>query len=343
MARAGRGPSARETSIAWSIIGVLVLIAAGVLVKQSIYDPALFKISPPERPAAEKSAVKASADSRSSAGALDLSRFVPKDLKVLSPPEHFGPETLSDKIDGKAELYLPAGFIGLDCQRFSKVDDPKSWVEIFVYDMGTYKQAFSVYSAQRRSEAEPSDLAPMAYKTKNALYWIHGKYYVEAVASVSSEAMLESIASFGKSFISTVPAQKEEIGEMALFPQKDLVEGSVTLLSTDVFGMEGFENVYTGRYNAGSGELTAFLSRRQSAEEAKKRAEAYHSFLIENGGTDTPFDAPVQGAFLVNIMDTFEIIFYQGPFLAGVHEADSREDAEDLALRLRKKLIEAEK
>jgi len=211
--------------------------------------------------------------------------------------------------------------------------------------MGEHKHAYSVYSAQRRSEAESSDLAPFAYKTPNALYWVHGKYYVEAIASVPSSALLDSMASFGKHFISAISAETEEIGELALFPREDLAEGSITLLSTDVFGFQGFENVYTGRYNVGGEELTAFLSLKESPQEAQKLAEAYHVFLLENGGADVPLtlEAQIPGAVLVKIMDTFELIFHHGPYVAGIHEADSQAVVEKLAVRLEAKLNETVK
>jgi hypothetical protein len=43
---------------------------------------------------------------------------------------------------------------------------------------------------------------------------------------------------------------------------------------------------------------------------------------------------PIKNAQMVEILDTYEIIFSYGPFLAGVREAASREQAEDLAIRL---------
>jgi hypothetical protein len=313
--------------VSWAIIGVLAIVALGVYFKQFSYDPALFRINISERPSSAPSS-------------FPFAPLPPSELKVLSPPESFGPQTLSDKINGKAELYLSADFLHLVSQRFVRADDPQAWVEIFVYDMGTHKNAFAVYSAQRRSEAESSDLTGLAYKTRNALFWVHGKYYVEAVASVSSETMLESLESFARRFIATTPAEKEVIGEIGLFPPRNLVEGSITLLSADVFGLQGFEKVYTGLYKMGAEEVTGFLSRRESPREARNLAETYHSFLLENGGVDVPLDNQVPGALLVNIMDTYEIIFYHGSFLAGVHQAESREAAETLALELHAKISE---
>ena len=111
MAQAKRPASRSETIVSWAVIGLLALIAVWVLIKQSDYDPSLFV------PAVTESQLPAPVASES-APAGDLSAFVSEGMTVMSPPETFGPETLSDKINGKAELYLSAGFLALQCQRF---------------------------------------------------------------------------------------------------------------------------------------------------------------------------------------------------------------------------------
>ena len=43
---------------------------------------------------------------------------------------------------------------------------------------------------------------------------------------------------------------------------------------------------------------------------------------------------------MVDILETFEIIFSQGPYVAGVREAEDKDLARKLAMRLVKKLNE---
>ena len=64
---------------------------------------------------------------------------LPQGLKPLTAPETFKADTLSDKIDGKAELYLSAGFNRLFSQRFRDEKASDLWIEAFVYDMGNGK------------------------------------------------------------------------------------------------------------------------------------------------------------------------------------------------------------
>lgn len=48
------------------------------------------------------------------------------------------------------------------------------------YDMGNSQNAFSVFSAQRRKDADPLNLTRYAYRTSNAIFLIHGRYYCAA-------------------------------------------------------------------------------------------------------------------------------------------------------------------
>jgi len=89
-----------------------------------------------------------------------------RELSAFSAPETFTADNLYDKVDGKADLYLTAGFVGLQCQRLALKATNDVWMEWFVYDMGTLPQAFSVFSLQRRAEAQTLDLTPFAYQPR---------------------------------------------------------------------------------------------------------------------------------------------------------------------------------
>jgi len=68
---------------------------------------------------------------------------------------------------------------GMKCQRFRDRSDAAAWIEVFVYDMAELKNAFTVFSKQRRPGVE--ELGELAYATPNSLHFDQGKYYVEIV------------------------------------------------------------------------------------------------------------------------------------------------------------------
>jgi hypothetical protein len=321
-------PTKRETYIGFGILLVLAGVVIGIFVKQFHYNRAIIggflEGDTSAIPTADFSG--------------ELLVDLAKGMAPLNPPEVFGPQNLSDKINGRAELYLSAGFLSLNCQRFAKASDPNSWMEIFVYDMGTTRRAFAVYSMQRRPDAENLEVAEFAYRTENALFFAHGRYYVELIAAITTEDMVEAMRSFAHNFVGKTGAQGERIGELSLFPRERLDEDSVRLLISDAFGFDRFDNVFMANYVLEDTQLTAFLSVRADSSEASELAAAYRAFLMANGGVDVKLDMKIPGANLVEILDTFELIFSQGKFLAGVHEAQDRGLAEKLAVILMQKL-----
>lgn len=325
-------PTKRETSIGFGILLVLAGIVIGVFLKQSHYNPAVLVGGGLEAgiPAAHKADLSEEFLMEVAAGMVPMNTL-----------EIFGPEKLSDKINGRAELYLSAGFLRLLCQRFAEANDSNSWMEVFVYDMGTVRRAFAVYSVQRRSDAEKVTFTEFAYRTENALFFVHGRYYVEMIAAVTTEEMAEAMRSFADNFIGKAEVQGGRIEELALFPREGLNEEGITFLVSDAFGFDRFDNVFMADYVVGSTQLTAFLSIRENPSEASELVGAYHGFLLANGGVNVESDIGVPGAKVVKILDSFEVVFSQGKILAGVHAAQERGQAEEHAIRLMQKLSDA--
>ena len=313
-----------ETFAGLAILSLLAVIACGIYLMQFRYDPSLFVPAEPSG----KTQVRASIPTTFAAAKPLFS--APAGLTALGPPESFTPETLSDKIDGKAELYLPSGFVGLECQRFATTGNEDRWFEVSVFEMGAPLNAFSVYSVQRRKDgtARP-DIARFAYSAENALFFVHGQQYVEIIAASTDQP--GDLTALAKSFIGKAAPASELPVEFSLFAPEGLDESSISLHMSDVFGFEGLSSIYTARYGARDAQLTAFLSHREAAGEAAALAESYAGFLTQNGGADLGPVPGIPGSRVIDIMDTYEVFFSYGTTFAGVHEAENRQAAEQLA------------
>ena len=331
--RMARTVSKTEIYVGYTILIVLLLISGGILLKQSQYNPSIFKPTTFQTESPALTSPPASPPS-------DLIQYAPDALTALTPAEAFGPENLSDKINGKAELYLSAGFIHLASQRFAAKEESGDWMETFVYDMGSIRGSFAVYSLQHRYEAKKIELSDFAYKTENGLYFVHGPYYVEIISSVAQERMTDLMLAVGENFARQTAVSHERIKELAYFPAPYFSEDSISLLPTNGFGFEGFDSIFTAEYAVADEELTAFLSQRESFAEAAQLVQAYTSFLLANGGNEMKLNLDIPGARLVEIMDTYEVVFNRGSILAGVHGAENRKSAEQVALILNQKLAE---
>ncbi len=266
--------------------------------------------------------------------------FMPPGMAEMTPPESFGPDGLSDKIDGRAELYLSAGFVAMRCQRFADAQDGNQWMETFVYDMGTPDNAYSVFSQQRRPDVKDSDVAAKAYMTQNSLHLAHGRYYVEIVQAAPTPRMAEAAVAFARKFVAGITGGGKKLAELELFPPDNLRAGSISRATEDQFGIEGLDNVYTAIYVVDGKTVTAFLSRRKSSQEADSLAKAYADFFLPFGAKVINTDSPVGGAKTLEIDGVFKCVFTRGSLLAGVHEAPDAASARAVAEKMGRKLTE---
>ncbi len=107
-----RTVSKTEACVGYGIILLLVIIASVIYLQQSRFNLAILTPGVLQAERTPQTSFRT--------GPLpDLVQYAPMGLVSLSPAETFAPDNLSDKINGKAELYLPAGFVRLSAQRFA--------------------------------------------------------------------------------------------------------------------------------------------------------------------------------------------------------------------------------
>ncbi len=329
----------RRTGIAETCIGIFILallagITGWVYFTQSLFDPGFYSVT-----LRQEGNGAYRKNSLPSPGSVPAPALIPENLIPMGPEETFDSETLSDKIDGKAELYLSSGFVKLRTRRFASKADPKSWLELFIYEMADPTKAFSVYSIQKRKDSRPVDLGVSAYATEDAFFFTNGPNYFEIISA--SKDLAEDMTSLAKNLVEAEPQYTEQQTEASLFPPESLDESSVSLHMSDVFGFSELDRVYTAGYGVGGAQVTAFLSKRESAREAADLAAAYGRFLLENGGEEAGEIPGAPDSRIYKVFDTYEVVLHRGKFLAGTHEADNMESATDVASRIYRKLDEA--
>jgi hypothetical protein len=260
--------------------------------------------------------------------------LIPKSATPMNAPEHFDKITLSDKINGKAELYLSANFKSLWSQRFQMTDAPEAWFEMFIYDMENLRNAFAVYSGQKRENSTPDSTTRFSYFADNAMYFVHGGFYVEMIGSETTDELSNVIKEVAKNFVQSVPINNEKMPELAKFPKAGLITDSITLNASDAFGFEDFKFVFTGQYNMSGTRVTAFISKNGSPAEAMDLANAYQQFLINFGGRLLNPQIAIPNAAWVEIFSAYEVLFTCNEYILGIHEASNLKAAEVVAERL---------
>lgn len=326
-------PSVFQRRLSLVLLGILVLIAGTVIWIQNQYDPLTWR---------EQSKIQI--------GQPETEEEQAEGIVPISPVEKYNAQNLSDKINGKADLYLSAGFRSLESRRFGLTPDKARWMERYVYDMGGLRNAFSVFSAQRRQDAEQSALTSHAYLSANGLFLVHGPYYVEIIGTEASGPMQSRMKDLGAAFVRSRSVPSEKLQELALFPPDHHVPHTTQLIADSAFGIQVLDWVYTSNYADTAAQATAFISNRKSAEQALTAMAAFIGYWKEFGGqtVQTPDHLPghppdylpdyLKDARIVLILDNYEIAMVRGEYLFGVHEATDLEFGLALAAGLRQSI-----
>ena len=326
MARRKVKVGATQKLLGYCILGVLGVITVWLLIQQASFNPAVMVASRSLQLQSRPPAISGEALTALAAFFPEVPGFTP-----LTPIQSYGPENLSDKINGRAELYLSAGFKEMSCRSFNLSDSGKAHVEVFLYDMGSPQNAYAVFSSQRRPDSPKLSLTANAYTTGNALFFTQGRFYVEIVGDRASETLQRALETYAAALLAKIPSEGETTAKDRRFPQEGLVLDSVRLSATDTFGLANFNTVFTGEYTLKDGSATAFLAERRTPEQAKAEAKRYRDFLAANGYQKIQTPGVPQGIEVLGLDNSFEIILVQGRTLAGVHDASSPEAALGLA------------
>ncbi len=329
--RRTRPVSLAQQATGWGILTVLGLIVVWLLFQQARLNPAVMALQAPQ--------AGGRSDRTLAAGPGETGRLpqVPG-FTPTGPAQSFGPETLSDKINGKAELYLAAGFRSLAVQSFTLADPPGAYLEVFLYDMGQPENAYAVFSSQRRPGAAVLTFRPHAYATANAVFFTAGQFYVEMILDRALPDPVASLQPFTGALLAGLPQDTGGEAAPPAFPPQGLVADSVRLIAADAFGLAGFQAVYTADYTLPQGQATAFAAQRPDAAQAAADARRFREFLQANG-LQVVTDPAIPADITVFSQEGFyEVVMVVDRTVAGVHEATSLAAALELAKNLRQTL-----
>jgi hypothetical protein len=329
MEKAGKtksAPSLFQHRLSLFLLALLAFIGGAVLWIQSRYDPAAWR----DQPGMLSNQPVANAD-------------LPEGLTALSPAERYTAENLSDKINGKADLYLSAGFKTLETRRLGLISDKNRWMERFVYDMGGHQNAFSVYSVQRRRDTQDIDVTTHAYLSANGLFLVHGPYYMEIIAAEATGEMQSQMKTLAMAFTASHPVKPQRLPLLDLLPKETHVPLSAKLIADSAFGIQGLDWVYTAMYAADNAQATVYISRRRTPAGARGLAGECIAYWNEYGAQAVPTPEGHTGIHIVFILDNYEIVAVEGDYLYGVHEATNLEFGLALVSQIQHIITEAQK
>ncbi|UCC38507.1 MAG: hypothetical protein JSV96_11800 [Candidatus Aminicenantes bacterium] len=197
-----------------------------------------------------------------------------KSWKFSEAPQNYLPETLYEYINGAAEIYLAYDFKELIVGQYEKPDQGAS-ITIEIYDMGSGKNSFGIYSAERFPDSKFISIGNQGYLEEDVLNFIVGKYYIKLLCFDCNEKSEESLKLFSLEIANRVKDKETLPQILTLFPKAGLIQNSEKYILHNFMGYSFLHNGYVANYRLEDLEFDCFFIEGKSGEEALRMLKQY--------------------------------------------------------------------
>jgi hypothetical protein len=193
----------------------------------------------------------------------------------------FFPESLFEYIDGAAESYLSYDFEELLVVQFVKPGTEAN-LTLEIYDMGSNRNAFGIFSAERYPENKPVEVGDLGYAENEALNFTVGRYYVKILSFGLEGDPVAAAADFANRLAGAVKDKGRLPPLLAAFPRANLVSQSEKYIKKNFMGHAFLHDGYVATYKLDGQELEAFLVEAASEKEAGEMFESLLDFYLKD-------------------------------------------------------------
>lgn len=334
-----------EKSIGGLIIVLLVAIGVTIAIKGKSYDPSIYTgntealeftreavvgVAATLKGEAELGASEMAgmASPAASAGSGELSAFI-SGLSPMGPTEHYIPDTLYEKINGRAPAYLEYNFEELTSRSYTIDASPGEFLDIYLFRMDSPLNAFGIFSAERDDTGAPLEFVADGYESEMGYFLRHADIYVQTVASSTRPEVMNIARAYTKALVEFLPANDSGMEGRNFLPAENQIPGSLTYINDNAYGQASLSSVFEARYAAAGKELTYFVKNCTNAAEAKEIWQAVTGFYDNYGSDQSTASFAGATTFSANMFGQWTSIYMKDNVIAGVINADELQAATD--------------
>lgn len=256
--------------------------------------------------------------------------------RLAGPVERYNVGNIYDKINGRSELHMAYGLVGMVFAHFVPESGEGAPVDVYLYDMGTVLGAFGAYSVERWASGEPVDVGREGYRHRDDLNFWHGAYYVNVVGREGDAAGEAAQLALATALVAQLEDDGASLWGLDRLPGEGRVPHSVQYFMVDALSLDFLTNTFTAKYTWEGVEYAVFVSRQEDAAQAgevMKRLEEYHGRYSATADLESLGEGEV---LVANIGGNFyDVAAKAGLYVFGVSIVDGREDAVAAMARLR--------
>lgn len=218
--------------------------------------------------------------------------------ELAEPPQHYFPDTLFEYIDGAAEAYLSYDFKELMVAQYKNADSSAS-LTLEIYDLGSAKNAFGIYSTERYPESQFLSIGTQGYLEEGTLNFVIDAKYVKLLCFDCGEEAGQRLELFARQ----VEKQAKEKGSLPeplkYFPGEGLIANSEKFILRNFLGFSFLHDGYLASYKNKGLEFDLFLVEADSDTEAEDMLKQYLTGLTKGG------QVPEKSGLIFHIRDRY--------------------------------------
>ncbi len=192
-------------------------------------------------------------------------------------------ETLSDRIDGEAELFFPYGFTYLVSARYVDKQNPQIAMDADVYAMGSLLDAFGMYANYRRKDDAAVSIGVEGSISSSQLFFYQDQYLVRLQATGTTSLEQPVFLACGKAISQNLPPRFKQPQELDAFLIPAVVQKSERYIARSLLGYDFFRRGLIADAMLGSEQVQVFVVLEDSRAGASKSFDQYGAYLKTSG------------------------------------------------------------
>jgi len=189
-------------------------------------------------------------------------------------------DTLSDRIDGEAELYFPYGFERMAAARYGSAKSPGAGIDVEIYTMGSLLDAFGMYANYRQKEGRSLGVGAESSLAASQLFLYQGRYFVQIQITGTDHPEPEALAQCGRSVAARLPGPASRPAELTVFDRAELAKGSERYLPESLLGYDFLNKGIMADAALGASTFRVFLLLGSTAQSASAASQRYRSQMV---------------------------------------------------------------
>jgi hypothetical protein len=192
-------------------------------------------------------------------------------------------ETLSDRINGEAELFFPYGFTYLISARYANKQNPRIAIDADVYKMGSLLDAFGMYANYRRKDDAAAIIGNEGSISSSQLFFYQDQYLVRLQATGTTSLEQGIFLVCGKAISQNLPSRFNLPQELEPFSIPAVVRKSERYIARSLLGYDFFRRGLIADAMLGSEQVQVFVVLEDSRAGASKAFDQYSAYLKTSG------------------------------------------------------------